>query len=308
MSKRNFMDLLRARWEAGFMLCVGLDSNLTQLPWAHIHTPTGHGTQGDLIFWFNRRIIEATADVVCAYKLQVAFYEAMGPGGIVAMMRTVEFIKSDFPHIPIIVDAKRGDIGNTSAAYAKTIFDEWGFDATTVNGYMGEEALRPLLDREGKGIIVLCRTSNPGASEFQDRRVSFGNDMDPVSRIVGHAVIDAPLYQYVAFRVARRWQSKADRLLVVGATVPEELAEVRRIAPDTGLLVPGIGKQGDDIEKTVRAGLDEDGGGMIINSSRGIIFASDGEDFAEAAELEAARTHNEIALFRNKALAERQFA
>lgn len=295
MNERNFMDLLRARWEAGFMLCVGLDTDYDLIPqhlkswwrrilwWRH---------RADSMFAFNKAIIDSTAVFVCAYKLQVAFYEAAGTQGIRAMIRTVAYIKRRYPHIPIIVDAKRNDIGNTSAAYARAIFEVWGFDAVTANGYMGEKSLRPLLDREGKGVIILCRTSNPGAGEFQDLTVT------PLLDAVG------PLYKYLAMRVVHRWESKADLLLVVGATTPEELAEVRRICPQTGLLVPGVGKQGADVKKMVEAGLDENGGGMIINNSRAVIYASGARDFAWAARVVAADSHQLISRCRKEAMAQ----
>lgn len=210
-------------------LCVGLD-------------------QGE--FEFNQKIIDQTHDLVCAYKPNFAFYEALGLKGWENLQKTVAYIQEKYPEIVTIADAKRADIGNTNNGYVTAIFDELKFDAVTVSPYFGREALQPFLDRKDKGIIILCRTSNPGAGEFQD-----------------------DLWQKVAENVSKTWNTNNNCLLVAGATYPEELGEIRKIVGDMTLLVPGIGAQGGDVAKTVKAGLNSKKAGMIINSSRGIIFA-----------------------------------
>jgi orotidine-5'-phosphate decarboxylase len=236
---------------------------------------------GRTIIAFNREIVEATADIVCAYKINVAFYEAHGTEGIRALRRTIAIIRTVAPNVPIILDAKRADIGNTNAGYVSAAFSFFLADAITVHPYLGAEALQPFLEQKDKGIIVLCRTSNPGAGEFQDLRVN-----------------GEPLYQVVARRVANEWNRNGNCALVVGATYPEELYQVRRLAGDIPILIPGIGAQGGDVEKTVTAGKDNRGQGMIINSSRGIIFASKGADFAEAARRETAKLRDLINQYR----------
>ena len=211
------------------LLCVGLD-------------------QGE--FEFNQKIIDQTHDLVCAYKPNFAFYEAQGIDGWQDLKKTIDYLKTKHSEIPVIADAKRGDIGNTNQAYAKAIFDDLKFDAVTVNPYVGREGLQPFLDQKDKGIIILCKTSNPGSGEFQDL-----------------------VWQKVAENVVRDWNKNHNCLLVVGATYPEELAQVRKIVGDMTLLVPGIGAQGGEVEATVKAGLNSKKAGIIINSSRGIIFA-----------------------------------
>lgn len=211
------------------LLCVGLD-------------------QGE---WeFNQKIIDQTHDLVCAYKPNFAFYEALGTKGWENLKKTVEYIQRYHPGVVTIADAKRADIGNTNQGYVKAIFDDLGFDAVTVNPYLGREALQPFLDRQDKGIIILCKTSNPGSGEFQDG-----------------------LWEKVAGNVANNWNKNNNCLLVIGATYPEELKKVRQVVGEMTLLVPGIGAQGGDVEKTVKAGLNSAKAGMIINSSRGIIFS-----------------------------------
>jgi len=206
---------------------------------------------------FDKIILDATNQYVCVYKLNFAFYEANGVNGWSDLKKTVEYLKKNHPQIPLIADAKRGDIGSTNQAYAKAIFDELGFDAVTVNPYVGREGLQPFLDRADNGIIILCKTSNPGSGEFQD--LSTGSRQ--------------ALWQKVAENVVRDWNKNHNCLLVVGATYPEELAQVRKIVGDMTLLVPGIGAQGGEVEATVKAGLNSKKAGIIINSSRGIIFA-----------------------------------
>ncbi len=280
--ERNFLEMLKKRWNMGCFVCVGLDSDLREIP-----SIIQEKTVDDTILQFNRRIIEATNEFVCAYKLNVVFYEEQGIDGIHALIRTIYFLQEKYPDIPVILDAKRADIGNTNQDYAKSAFETYHADAITVNLYFGEEALGPFLNYKNKGIIVLCRTSNPGAKEFQDLKVKL-------------EVGETPLYQVVAYNVNKFWNKNGNCCLVVGATYPGELAEVRKIAPKMPILIPGIGKQGADIKKTVKAGIDEDGQGIIVNSSREIIFASKGEDFAEAAKREAYKLNFLINYYREK--------
>lgn len=274
---RNFRTMLEARWAEGKFVCVGLDSELAKIP-QFLHCPDD-GLSGlkDTIVTFNQRIIDATHDLVCAYKPNIALYEAHGESGISALWRTIQYIHKVAPNVPIILDAKRGDIGNTNDGYVKSAFDYYQADAITISPYLGREAMQPFLDRKDKGVFVLSRTSNSGAGEFQDL-------------IVG----DKPLYQHVAQHVAESWNTNGNCGLVVGATYPEELAKVRAIAGLMPLLIPGIGAQGGDLEETVRAGKNSLGTGMIINSSRGIIFASRGGDFADVARRETLELHNGI--------------
>jgi len=277
---RDFRKLLEARWERGNFVCIGLDSELSKIPDAVRAYDDG---VVNVILRFNRAIVEATKDLACAYKPNVAFYEAHGKGGLVALRRTIVAVHCLAPEVPVILDAKRGDIGSTNVGYAEAAFEFLQADAITVHPYLGAEALQPFLARAEKGVIVLCRTSNPGAGEFQDLSVNSGE----------------PLYRFVARRVASdKWNKNGNCALVVGATYPEELHEVRGLVGDMPILIPGIGAQGGDVEKTVSAGKDSRGRGMIINSSRGIIFASSGRDFAEAARRETEKLHNLINQYR----------
>lgn len=261
MAARNFRELLERRWELGNFLCVGLDSEFSKIP-----ESARKGTVRDTLFHFNRSIIDATHNLVCAFKPNSAFYEAHGEEGLLALKDTVTYIREIAPDVPFILDAKRADIGNTNNGYVEAIFDRLGVDAVTLHPYLGKEALAPFLKREDKGIIILCKTSNPGAGEFQDLMID-----------------GTPLYLKVAEHVAETWNAKGNCGLVVGATYPEDLAKVRRIAGDMPILIPGIGEQGGDIAKTVAAGKDSRGRGMIISASRSVLFASSGNDYVEAA-------------------------
>lgn len=270
MSNRNFRQMLEAQWSRGNFVCVGLDSEFGKIPeFAHRSGNECGVSVPNTVVAFNRAIVEATKDLVCAYKPNAAFYEAHGDEGIAALQRTIANIHSIAPDVPVILDAKRADIGNTNSGYVDAAFGFLQADAITVHPYLGAEALQPFLAQAEKGIIVLCRTSNPGAGEFQDLIVN-----------------GEPLYRFVARRVTSEWNKNGNCALVVGATYPEELGEVRGIVGDMPILIPGIGAQGGDVEKTVTAGKDSRGQGMIINSSRGIIFASKGADFAQAARRE----------------------
>jgi orotidine-5'-phosphate decarboxylase len=230
------------------------------------------------IFEFNRSIIDATSDLVCCYKPNLAFYEAMGMRGLQALKKTVNYIPKD---IPVIGDAKRGDIGNTAAAYAKALFDYYKFDAVTVNPYMGYDSVKPFLDYQDKGIFVLCRTSNSSASDFQDLVDNFG----------------MKFYQTVALR-AGDWNKGGNVGLVVGATYPEELKEIRKMCPDMPLLIPGIGVQGGDLELSVRYGVDADKEKAIIVAARQVLYASNGADYAQAARKAAIGLRDAINRYR----------
>lgn len=275
----SFITRLETCWQHGNLLCVGLDSDYEQLPDI---IKAGRPVE-DALFHFNREIIDATHDLVCAYKPNSAFYEAQGEAGVRALFHTVRYVRERYPHIPVILDAKRGDIGSTNTGYVQSAFDYLGVDAITVHPYLGREALAPFLARKEKGIIVLVRTSNPGAGEFEDLPV--GPEQEP-------------LYMVVARRVAQEWNSSGNCAIVVGATYPDELRRVRSLVGDLPILIPGIGTQGGEVAATVKAGQDSRGQGMIISASRSIIFASRGSDFADAARMAAEQLQAEINRYR----------
>ncbi|HVB75824.1 MAG TPA: orotidine-5'-phosphate decarboxylase [Ktedonobacteraceae bacterium] len=275
----TFIEKLESCWQRDNFVCVGLDADYDQLP----EVIKADRSVEDALFHFNREIIDATHDLVCAYKPNAAFYEAQGEAGLRALISTVCYIHETFPHIPTILDAKRADIGSTNIGYAQSAFDVIGVDAMTVHPYLGREALAPFLARKEKGIIVLAKTSNAGSGEFQD--LSVGPDHEP-------------LYMVVARHVAQEWNGNGNCALVVGATYPEELRRVRALVGDMPILIPGIGTQGGEVVATVKAGKDSRGWGMIISSSRGIIFASRGSDFATAARTAAGELRAEINRYR----------
>ena len=247
------------------LLCVGLDPSPAQMPVSDIAE-------------FNRGIIEATQDLVCAFKPQMAFYEAQGLPGLKALEQTLAAIPG---HIPVILDAKRGDIASTAQAYAKAMFEVWGVDAVTVNPYMGGDSLEPFLAYEDRGVLVLTRTSNQGGADFQDLQVAPGDGAT------------MPLYQYVAHQ-ALRWNAKGNVGLIAGATYPQELGELRSICPEMPILVPGIGPQEGALEASVRSGVDSNGRHAIISSSRQVIYASQGTDYPEAARRTADTLRGQI--------------
>ncbi len=273
----GFLEKLRRRWHDGrTLLCIGLDPELVQLPTAH-----GADVETALVT-FNMAIVDATADLVCAYKPNAAFYERHGAAGWNALARTIEYIHSRHPGVPVLVDAKRGDMGNTAQAYADAILDTLNADAVTLHPYLGSDALQPFLKRADRGCFILAHTSNPGASEFQDLTLRTADGTEE------------PLYLAVARTVARRWNTNGNCGLVVGATYPEQLRAIRQAVGDLPLLIPGIGAQGGDLAAVVNMGLDSQGAGLLISASRSVIFASSGADFAEAARREAQRLRDEI--------------
>lgn len=256
------------------LLCVGPDADWEKLP--HSVKETDYPQ-----FVFNKAIIDATHDLVCAYKPNSAFYEYLGSEGIRQLKMTCDYIHESYPNIPIILDVKRADIGSTNKGYVSYAFDYLRADAITLHPYLGKEALQPFLDRTDKGCIILCRTSNPGAGEFQDLKID-GEE----------------LYKHIAKKVVSDWNTNNNCLLVVGATYPEELAQVRKIVGEMTLLIPGIGAQGGDVQKTVTSGINSKKAGMIISTSRAIIFASSGKDYAEKAREEAIALRNQINKYR----------
>jgi orotidine-5'-phosphate decarboxylase len=246
--------LKQAQQESGSLLCVGLDPDATKLPQDLRGRPAS-------IHDFDRRIIDATCALAAAYKPQIAFYSAVGAEEQLAA--SIRYIRERAPAALVILDAKRGDVGNTAEAYAREAFERYGADAVTVNPYMGADSVRPFLARKDRGAILLCRTSNPGARDFQD------------------LVVDGmPLYRRVAQRAAAEWNEHENLMLVVGATFPREMAELRRAHPELTFLVPGIGAQGGDLQAILAAGLNAQGAGLLVSASRSIIYAGGGAEGA----------------------------
>ena len=272
-SSNTFNQQLQSAWASqGSMLCVGFDPDPKRLP------PSLQG-KSEGIFEFCREIADATADLVCAFKPQFAYFASQRAE--VQLEKLIKHLKEKYPHIPVILDSKRGDIGSTADHYAMEVFERYGADAVTVSPYMGFDTIDPYLKHVGKGVIVLCRTSNPGGSDLQALNI---------------APDGLPLYLHVAKLAAQQWNSSGQISLVVGATFPEEIAKVRAIVGEMPLLIPGIGAQGGDIDATVKAGAipNKPGTGMIINSSRAILYASSGSDFAEAARTVALNTRDAL--------------
>jgi orotidine-5'-phosphate decarboxylase len=265
----EFIRQLGRGWDGNdSLVCVGLDPEIERFP-RHI------ADQASPIFQFNKAIIDATADLVCAYKPQFAHYAAYEAED--QLERTIEYIHRSYPGIPVILDSKRGDVGNTAERYAIEAFERYGADAVTVSPYLGGDSLEPFLKYQDKGVIILCRTSNPGAGDLQDLEIG-----------------GRPLFHVVADLAARRWNSRGNCLLVVGATYPRELAEVREIVGDMPLLVPGVGAQGGDVAQAVQNGQTAAGAGLIISSSRSILYASSEEDFASAARVATQKLREQI--------------
>ncbi len=282
-----FIKKLEKLWDKNKFVCIGLDPVQEKLP---VSITKKYKSIDEQYFQFNKAIIDATADLVCAYKPQVAHYEERGVEGWKALDKTAKYLHKNCPKIPVIIDAKRADIGSTNTYYAKAFFDQMGFDAITVNPYFGKEALKSFLDYKDKGIIILVRTSNPGAGEFQDIKNKKGE----------------PLYLTIAKNVANNWNENGNCCIVVGATYPDELSQIRKVVGNMPILIPGIGVQGGDVDSTVKAGMDSRGWGMIIHSSRAIIFASSGPDFAEAARRKTIELDKQISNARQSLVREEE--
>ena len=261
----NFAEkVFQAAQRNNSLVCLGLDPDPKLMP-------------SISLFEFNKSIIDATSDIVCAYKPNLAFYEALGIEGLTALQKTVEYIPEN---IPIIGDGKRSDIGHTAQAYAKALFETFGFDAATVNPYLGYDSIEPFISYMDKLTFILCRTSNPGAANFQ--ALACYSEGEP-----------QPLFKLVAQK-SKEWNKRDNIGLVVGATYPQELAEVRRLCPEMILLIPGIGAQGGDLTSAVRYGVDAKGEKAIFSSSRQILYASKGGNFAQAARQAADELRRQI--------------
>jgi orotidine-5'-phosphate decarboxylase len=269
----SFIQSLTAAWaRTQSLLCVGLDPEPSKFPGALKNRP-------DAIFDFCRTIVDATAPYASSFKPQIAYFAAHRAED--QLEQLIAHIHAKHPGLPVILDAKRGDIGSTAEQYAREAFERYDADAVTVNPYMGFDSIEPYLAHEGRGVIVLCRTSNPGGSDLQFLETQ-----------------GRPLYQVVAQLAAEKWNAKGQLALVVGATFPKEIEVVRGIVGEMPLLIPGIGAQGGDVEATVRAGRTQNGTGMLINSSRAIIYAGKDDDFASAAAEAAKKTRDTINLYR----------
>lgn len=269
----TFIEKLSAAWTSqNSLLCVGLDPDLAKLPAQLQGKP-------DAVLQFCKAIVDATADAACAFKPQIAYFAALRAEH--QLEEICAYVRTAYPHIPLVLDAKRGDIGATAEQYAREAFERYGADAVTLNPYMGFDSIQPYLEWKDRGAIILCRTSNPGGSDLQFLTVE-----------------GKPLYQHVARLVAEKWNTNGQCGLVVGATFPQELKEVRAIVGDMPLLVPGIGAQGGDIQATVKAGCTAAQTGMMINSSRAILYAKAdekaGEEFTQAARRVAIDTRDAI--------------
>lgn len=270
MNRQQLIDNIRAKES---FLCVGLDTDIRKIPHHLIETSE------DPIFEFNKAIIDATAPYCVAYKPNVAFYESLGAKGIMALENTVAYLRRNYPDQFVIADAKRGDIGNTASLYARAFFENMGVDALTVAPYMGSDSVKPFLGYDGKWVILLALTSNPGAEDFQ-----YFKDCEGVR-----------LFEKV-MTTAMTWDAKPLEtiMFVVGATRGEMFRDIRRVSPRSFLLVPGVGAQGGSLSDVARYGMIEGECGLLVNSSRGIIYASQGEDFAEAAAREAAKLRGQM--------------
>ena len=269
----NFISRLNEAWRSrDSLLCVGLDPDPTRFPQHLTNRP-------DAIFEFCCAIVDATADLVCCFKPQIAYFAARRAED--QLERLIAWIHEHHPGVPVILDAKRGDIGSTAELYAVEAFERYDADAVTVNPYLGRDSVEPFLAYRDRGVILLCRTSNPGGSDLQFLDVAGGGG-------------EEKLYERVARLVSGEWNAQGQCALVVGATFPEEMRRVRQIVGDMPLLVPGIGAQGGDIEATVKAGRSSAGTGLIISSSRAILYAGSGDDYAAAARRVALETRDEI--------------
>lgn len=266
----NRQELVKQIYEKKSFLCVGLDTDLKKIP-QHLLK------EDDPIFTFNKAIIDATAPYCVSYKPNLAFYEAFGVKGMISFEKTINYLKDNYPNHFIIADAKRGDIGNTSAMYAQTFFEEYGIDSITVAPYMGEDSVTPFLTYEGKWVILLALTSNKGSHDFQLFQDNNGNR----------------LFEKV-LSVSQQWGNEENMMYVVGATQGKMFEDIRKIAPKHFLLVPGVGAQGGSLQEVCKYGMTDDCG-LLVNSSRAIIYASNKEDFAEVAAEKAKELQEEMA-------------
>lgn len=283
----SFMAELDDAWRSrDSLLCVGLDPDPARFP-DHL------AGRGDAIFEFCRAIVDATADLVCSFKPQIAYFAAHRAED--QLERLIAYVHQRHPGLPVILDAKRGDIGSTAQMYAVEAFERYGADAVTVNPYLGRDSIEPFLAYRDRGVILLCRTSNRGGSDLQSLKVDRGQGGEL-------------LYERVARLVAEEWNEYGQCALVVGATFPDEIRRVRQLVGDLPLLVPGIGAQGGDIEATVKAGRSAAGTGLMISSSRAILYAGSGIDFAEAARRAAREARDEINRWRTEEPAWNRFS
>ncbi len=271
----SFIDSLKSSIKLNnSLLCVGLDPDMDKLPNHLKNSPKA-------FFEFNKAIVDSTHDLVCCFKPQYAFYAAAGLDSLAALKQTIDYIHTTYPQIPVILDAKRGDIGSTAEKYTEEVFKWFQVDAVTVNPYLGKDSVEPFLKYTDKGIIILCRTSNKGASDIQNLKVE-----------------GEPLYLKVAQKIIDWNKDYGNCLMVVGATWPEELKQIRELAADMFFLVPGIGAQGGDLEKTLQYGLTKNKSGLIISASRSILYASKEQDFAQKAAEEAKKLRDQINNYR----------
>ena len=265
----SFIDDLAAAWQRNrSLVCVGLDPDVARLP---THLPRTNAGVAE----FCRAIVDATHDLVCCYKPQIAYFAALGAEQ--ELRELIEYIHTRHAGVPVILDAKRGDIGSTAEMYAVEAFDRYRADAVTVNPYLGQDAVEPFLRRRERGVVLLCKTSNAGSADLQDLKVG-----------------DTPLYELLATQIAGKWNTHGNCLLVVGATWPAQLARIRKLVGDMPLLIPGVGAQGGDVQQVVAAGCTASGTGLIISSSRAILYASKDADFAAAARRETASLRSQI--------------
>lgn len=273
----NRKELVEQIFAKKSFLCVGLDTDTDKLPLCILDNEEIQGAEAEMMFRFNKAIIDATAPYCVAYKPNLAFYESRGIDGMIAFENTIKYLKSNYPHHFIIADAKRGDIGNTSKMYAQTFFKEYDLDSLTVAPYMGEDSVKPFLEYEGKWVILLALTSNKGSHDFQ-----LTEDKD------GERLFEKVL------KKSQEWGNDENMMYVVGATQGSMFADIRKYAPNHFLLVPGVGAQGGSLEEVCKYGIIKDCG-LLVNSSRGIIYASNGDDFAEVAAQKAKELQEQMA-------------
>ena len=273
----NRKELVEQIFAKKSFLCVGLDTDINKLPKYITEDEEIQGAEAEMMFKFNQAIIDATAPYCVAYKPNLAFYESRGIDGMIAFENTIKYLKSHYPNHFIIADAKRGDIGNTSKMYAQTFFEEYNLDSVTVAPYMGEDSVKPFLEYEGKWVILLALTSNKGSHDFQLTEDKEGER----------------LFEKV-LKKSQEWGNDENMMYVVGATQGQMFEDIRKVAPNHFLLVPGVGAQGGSLQEVCKYGIIKDCG-LLVNSSRGIIYASNGEDFAEVAGQKAKELQEEMA-------------